>query len=237
MFGAGIYALARANFRRKLELERVRTRIATDLHDDIGASLTRIAMLSEVTQRQHGGVTPASAKRLTQIADDARTLVDSMSDIVWAIDPRRDDFLSVVERVRSFAVDTLGAAGVRWQMSVAPQLEAQRLTPEQRRALYLIFKEAINNIARHADCRHASCQITFEHAMLVAVIEDDGCGLHTEKTGNGRGGRGLVNMKARAAEIGGQLEFEPRAGGGTRLKLMLPLRADSMNMFLRPRHR
>lgn len=230
LFGAGVYAVARARFLRKLELERVRTRIATDLHDDIGASLTRIAMLSEVTQRENGG-----AQRLTQIADDARTLVDSMSDIVWAIDPRRDDFLSVVERVRSFAADTLGTMGVRWKLTVAPQLEGQRLTPEQRRALYLIFKEAISNIARHADCRHVSCHITLENNALAAVVEDDGRGLETARAVNGRGGRGLSNMRTRAAEIGGNLEIVPRAGGGTRLTLKLPLRADSMNMFLLPR--
>jgi ligand-binding sensor domain-containing protein/two-component sensor histidine kinase len=237
LFGAGVYWAARAGFLRKLELERVRTHIATDLHDDIGASLTRIAMLSEVAKRQDGGAEPASAKRLTQIADEARTVVDGMSDIVWAIDPQRDDFLSVVERVRSFAADTLGATGVRWQMSVAPQLAGQRLTPEQRRALYLIFKEAVSNIARHADCRHASCQITFEHATLVALIEDDGRGLPSARDANGRGGRGLPNMKARAAALGGQLEIGARTDGGTRLRLTLPLRADSMNMFVRRRRR
>ncbi|MDQ3745598.1 MAG: histidine kinase, partial [Acidobacteriota bacterium] len=231
LFGAGVYSVARASFRRKLELERVRTRIATDLHDDIGASLTRIAMLSEVAQREGGGATRPAAHRLTRIADDARTLVDSMSDIVWAIDPRRDDFRSVVERVRSFAADTLGAAGVRWHLRVAPQLAAHRLTPEQRRALYLIFKEAISNAARHSNCRHASCEITFEHGTLTAVVEDDGRGLEAgAAAGNGRGGRGLANMSARAAEIGGLLEVGPREGGGTRLRLALPLRADSMNM-------
>jgi ligand-binding sensor domain-containing protein/two-component sensor histidine kinase len=237
LFGAGVYGVARARFLRKLELERVRTRIASDLHDDIGASLVRIAMLSEVAKRQDGGVRPASARRLTQIADEARTLVDSMSDIVWAIDPRRDDFLSVVERVRSFAADTLGEAGVRWQMSAAPQLAGQRLTPEQRRALYLIFKEAINNIARHAACHQASCRITFEHATLVALVEDDGRGLPSERDDNGRGGRGLPSMKARAAALGGQLEIESRTTGGTCLRLTLPLRADSMNMLLRRRRR
>jgi signal transduction histidine kinase/ligand-binding sensor domain-containing protein len=237
LFGASVYAITRASFRRTLELERVRTRIATDLHDDIGASLTRIAMLSEVAQRQGNGAQPAATNRLAQIADDARTLVDSMSDIVWAIDPRRDDFLSVVERVRSFAADTLGAAGVRWQITVAPQLAGQRLTPEQRRALYLIFKEALSNIARHASCRHASCRIAFEHSALVAFIEDDGRGLPPEPLHNGRGGRGLPNMKARAAALGGRLEVATRPGGGTRLHLSLPLRAGSMNMFLRRRHR
>lgn len=232
LFGAGVYTVARAVYLRKLELERVRTRIASDLHDDIGASLTRISMLSEVTRRQSDGSDSATAHRLKQIAEDARGVIDSMSDIVWAIDPRRDDLASVFERVRSFASDTLGATGVRWHLTAAPQLERHHLTPEQRRALYLIFKEAVSNIARHADCRTASCEITVERHELVAVVEDDGRGLPLEQTEGGRGGRGLANMRARAAELGGRLEVESRPGAGTRLRLRLPLRAD-MNMLLR----
>jgi signal transduction histidine kinase/streptogramin lyase len=235
LFGAVVYALVRAVYLRKLELERIRTRIASDLHDDIGASLTRIAMLSEVAKRQDGDGSSGAAHRLTQIAENARAVIDSMSDIVWAIDPRRDDFASVVERVRSFAADTLGASGVRWQMTVAPQLQHQHLTPEQRRALYMIFKEAVSNIARHADCRRASCDITFEHHALVALIEDDGRGLHAETQGNGRGGRGLSNMRARASGIGGRLEIESGPGAGTRLRLVLPLARTDMNMLLRLR--
>lgn len=232
LFGAGVYTVARAVYRRRLELERVRTRIASDLHDDIGASLTRISMLSEVARRQNGGADSDTAHRLTQIAEDARGVIDSMSDIVWAIDPRRDDLASVFERVRSFASDTLGAAGVRWHLTAAPQLERHHLTPEQRRALYLIFKEAVSNIARHADCRNASCEITVAHQELIAVVEDDGRGLPLEQQVGGRGGRGLANMRARAAELGGSLEIESRPGAGTRLRLRLPLRAD-MNMLLR----
>jgi ligand-binding sensor domain-containing protein/two-component sensor histidine kinase len=231
LFGAGVYTVARAVYLRKLELERVRTRIASDLHDDIGASLTRISMLSEVARRQNGGADSDTSHRLTQIAEDARGVIDSMSDIVWAIDPRRDDLASVFERVRSFASDCFGAAGVRWHLTAAPQLERHHLTPEQRRALYLIFKEAVSNIARHADCRNASCTITVEHQELIAVVEDDGRGLPLEQPEGGRGGRGLANMRARAAELGGRLEVESRPGAGTRLRLRLPLRSD-MNMLL-----
>lgn len=232
LFGAGVYTVVRAVYLRKLELERVRTRIASDLHDDIGASLTRISMLSEVARRQGSNAGSDGARRLKQIAEDARGVIDSMSDIVWAIDPRRDDLASVFDRVRSFASDTLGAAGVRWHLTAAPQLERRHLTPEQRRALYLIFKEAVTNIARHADCRNASCVITVERQELVAVIEDDGRGLPEKRQEAGLGGRGLANMRARASELGGRLEVESRPGAGTRLRLTLPLRAD-MNMLLR----
>ena len=125
LFGAGVYTVARAVYLRKLELERVRTRIASDLHDDIGASLTRISMLSEVARRQNGGSDSDTAHRLTQIAEDARGVIDSMSDIVWAIDPRRDDLASVFERVRSFASDMLGRDG----RALAPHGGAAARTP------------------------------------------------------------------------------------------------------------
>ncbi|HUQ33652.1 MAG TPA: two-component regulator propeller domain-containing protein, partial [Pyrinomonadaceae bacterium] len=106
-----VYTTYRDRVRRLIELERVRTRIATDLHDDIGASLSRMAILSEVVKHQTGGNGNESSGLLTEIADSARGLVDSMSDIVWSIDPRRDDLQSVVRRIRQFASDVLEAQG------------------------------------------------------------------------------------------------------------------------------
>ena len=147
-----IYASYRYRLTKLLEIERTRTRIATDLHDDIGASLSRIAMLSEVVKRQSDRANPTSVKRLTQIADNARDLVDSMSDIVWSIDPRRDSLSSVLARVRSFAADTLGECGVKWTLEVSPELGEIYLSSEKRRGLYLILKEAIINIA-------ATCEV------------------------------------------------------------------------------
>src|SRR5581483_8275915 len=103
--GAAVYFGHRYHIARVVEIERVRTRIATDLHDDIGASLSRMAILSEVVKQQNGANQEQSVRMLTDIADSARGLVDSMSDIVWSIDPRRDDLKHVITRARQFAAD------------------------------------------------------------------------------------------------------------------------------------
>jgi two-component sensor histidine kinase len=223
-----IYFTYRFRVRRLVELERVRTRIATDLHDDIGASLSRMAILSEVVKRQTGSNGEQSSAMLTEIADSARGLVDSMSDIVWSIDPRRDDLRNVVQRVRQFASDVLEARGIEWDFRVPEELNRVRLDPEQRRHLYLIFKEAINNIARHADARRVSLYIGFDSRNLLCEIKDDGRGFVPKASGeeasNGRGGHGLPNMQSRAREIGGRLEINSKAGTGTQLKLIAPLR-------------
>jgi signal transduction histidine kinase/ligand-binding sensor domain-containing protein len=230
-----VYYLLYLRFQRRLELEKVRTRIATDLHDDIGASLSRISMLSEIVKHQNGITNPESAKRLTRIASEARGLVDSMSDIVWAINPRRDSIENVVDRVCSFAADTLGSKNVHWTVKTPSELKHLRLSAEQKRNLYLIFKEAINNSARHSNCQNASLKIHLERGKLIAEIFDDGKGFATENqtNENSRGGRGLENMQTRAKEIGGQLRIESKTNHGTRIILVLPIKTYRINGWLR----
>jgi len=222
------YALYSYRLARLIALERVRMRIATDLHDDIGASLSRIAILSEVVKQQTGSLNLQTHRALTEIADSARGLVDAMSDIVWSIDPRRDDLKNLVMRVRQFAADVLEVQGVEWDFTVPPRLERIKLAPEQRRHLFLIFKEALNNIARHAHCATAALSVSMTHHQLLAEIRDDGRGLAgqppNDPATNGRGGNGLRNMQARAAELGGRLEIASAPGQGTRLRLTIPLR-------------
>ncbi len=225
------YAAFRYRLARLLEIERVRTRIATDLHDDIGAGLSRMAVLSEVVKRQTQADHRESVDMLTDIADSARGLVDSMSDIVWSIDPRKDDLNNVASRIRQFASDVLEAGGIDWEFKASEEIGKIKLPPEQRRHLYLIFKEAINNVARHSGCRTVSLEIALSHDRLVASIRDDGRGFASQLDDgtpmNGRGGNGLRNMQSRALELGGQLDIASSPGRGTQLTLVMPLRGHS----------
>lgn len=241
---AGYYAY-RLRVKRLVEIERVRTRIATDLHDDIGASLSRVAILSEVVKQQgmqpatreqvgqngHNGHSAQSAQMLTEIADSARGLVDSMSDIVWSIDPRRDDLSHVIARARQFAADVLDAQGIAWQFTAPPEIEKTKLDPEQRRHLFLILKESLNNIARHSGCQTVAIKLSASGHQLRAEISDDGLGFTPQPAGlpaavlpKSRGGNGLGNMQARAAELGGDLRIDSAPGRGTRLSLTIPLK-------------
>lgn len=229
LIGLTVYAADRYRVARLLELERVRTRIATDLHDDIGASLSRVAVLSEVVKRQTEVDHQESADMLSEIADSARGLVDSMSDIVWSIDPRKDDLKNVVSRIRQFASDVLEARAIDLEFRVPEEMADVKLGPEQRRHLFLILKEAVNNAARHSQCGSVSFDISLSNDRLVAEIRDDGRGFNLEAAERapliGRGGNGLGNMQARAAEIGGRLNIVSSPGAGTRLTLVVPLRA------------
>ncbi len=217
----GVY---RARVARFVELERVRTRIAADLHDDIGATLSRMAILSEVVKREVAVQSENATRRLNEIADSARQLTASMSDIVWAVDPARDDLTSLIARVRQFAGEVLEARRIGWTFDVPDEPDGIELSPELRREVLLVFKEALNNAVRHAGCRTVQLSIRLVHRALVAEIRDDGSGV-TEPASDPAtaGGRGLRNMRERAERLGGRLDLVSAPGEGTRVTMTLPM--------------
>lgn len=209
----------RSRLERHLAIERVRSRIATDLHDDIGASLSRIAMMSEVLKIQPGSENVESSRMLGEIADTARGLVEEMSDIVWSIDPRRDTLGDLVARLRAFGFGVLEPRGIGWTFEAPEAALSRRLSPDQRRQLYLILKEALHNVARHSQAAHASVRIGFDGRSLVVMIEDDGRGYSP----GGPQGLGIRSMRERAGLLRGELDVEARPAGGTRVSLRFPL--------------
>jgi signal transduction histidine kinase len=211
-----LYSLHRNRLSHVVQLERIRTRIATDLHDDIGASLSQIAVVSEVLSKR-GGAEDELREPLSQIATDSRELVASMSDLVWAIDPRRDHLHDLVQRMRRFSSDMFTARNIKFRFS-APAGDL-RLSVDQRRQIFLIFKEGVNNIVRHANCTEAEITLTFEANTLVLRIHDSGRGLDLSQATDGNG---LSGMRARAEALGGAVEI---TGGhcGTDVTLRIPL--------------
>jgi signal transduction histidine kinase len=226
--GLAGYTLYRHRLGHVLELERVRTRIATDLHDDIGTSLSGMAFLSEAVKQQIGDSHSQASEMAGEVAATARGLADALGDVVWSIDPRRGDLGNLIMHVRWFASRVLEAQGIAWRFQAPPEPEKVKLAPEQRRHLLLIFKEAINNIARHSGCASVTLAIGMAGHRLEAEIEDDGRGFDPrpgpEPHDAPAGGNGLGNMRLRAAQLGGHLDIESAAGRGTRLKLTAPLK-------------
>ena len=218
------YALDHARAARRLAVERVRTRIASDLHDDIGASLSRVAVLIEVLKRKAG---PEHARRLGDVADLARELVGSMSDIVWATDPKRDDLASVVRRLRTFGSDVLEGVGIAFDCRVAGDLERVKVGPDTRRRVYLILKESLSNVAQHSGAANARLSFWTEGRFLLAELRDDGRGMPSDgarSSGLAHGTvHGIPSMKERAESGGGSLEIESAPGGGTAVLLKMPL--------------
>jgi signal transduction histidine kinase/ligand-binding sensor domain-containing protein len=220
-------ALQRAREERLRELERVRTRIATDLHDDIGSSLTQIVILSEVAQQRLNGNDEPLAEPLAKITNVSNELVEAMSDIVWAINPKKDHLSDLVQRMRRFASDIFSACQIHFSLR-APQTEGDvQLGANVRRELFLIFKESVNNIAKHSGCTEAQIEFYSEAGSLVLKLSDNGKGFDVETVSAGtrysKGGNGLVSMKRRAEDLGGSFEINSGPGEGTRTTLRVPL--------------
>jgi signal transduction histidine kinase len=225
-------ALARIGFRARvrqlLAVERVRTRIASDLHDEVGAGLTRISFLGELARHRVESAPAAAGAMLEEIGTEARELAEATSDIVWAVDPRKDDLGSLVLRLRRFAADLLASQGTELVFEAPPDAAAMALAPEVRRVLYLVLKEAIHNAAKHAGARSVAVRIVARGHEVLAEVRDDGRGFDAsqEAAAEEAGRRGLVGMRERTAAVGGALVVES-APGGTALALRLPLRGAS----------
>ena len=220
---ATVYALYRYRVNQIIKLERVRTRIATDLHDDIGSSLSKIAILSEVVQRN-----PKASEPLEIIANTSREMVDSMSDIVWAINPERDNLSDLIQRMRRFAEDILDAQDIGYQFIVPEHIRELALGADVRRDVYLIFKECVNNLAKYAEASEAIIKVKLETNHLLIEIADNGRGFDAEHklnggAANGFGGNGLKNIRRRAENFDGAIQIESAIGAGTRIVLQIPV--------------
>ncbi len=219
----------RQSLRRAIAMERVRTRLATDLHDDVGSSLARISILSEVGRRDLDP-TGEPARLFGEIGETSRSVIDALGDAIWSIDPRRDDLQSLGDRLRHFAGDLLEARGMTFRLELPPEAPALDVPPEPRRQLFLLLKEAVTNAARHSKATAVSVVFRLVGRVLEVAIADDGAGFDPAAWlgGPDEEGRGLLNMQARAAALGGKLEVETAPGRGTRLVirgLPLPLSA------------
>jgi ligand-binding sensor domain-containing protein/two-component sensor histidine kinase len=202
-----------------LELERVRTRIATDLHDDIGSTLSQIAILSEVAQRRTNGQSPDVAGPLADIASISREVVESMSDIVWTIDPERDHLRALSRRMRRFATDVLTSRDIQLRFEAAGGEDVQ-LDPDVQRQFLLVLKEAVHNIVRHSRCSEAEIVFRVEPGLLRLHVWDNGNGFNQETTDRGQG---LRSMRQRAERLGGQIHVASSPEHGTSIDLRVPL--------------
>ncbi len=218
--GLLIEAVHRYRAARLLELERVRTRIASDLHDDIGSNLSLIAGLSEMLGQQTRRIAPQIAEQLAMIAAVSRKSVDAMSDIVWMTNPKKDNLSDLTQRMRRFASDALIARNVELRF-YAPGAEADiKLGAELRREVFLIFKEAINNTARHAGCAVTEVSLLIDGGAINLKLSDDGCGFDPSRASEGQG---MMSMRLRAERLGGKLSVTSQPGAGATVTLIAPL--------------
>jgi signal transduction histidine kinase/ligand-binding sensor domain-containing protein len=208
---------------RQRAVERERARIAKDIHDDLGASLTRISLLSESVSPEHHGW-PQAMDALGQIFRTSRELVQAMDEIVWAVNPKHDTLDSLANYMASYAQDFLDAADIRCRLDLPVDLPGWQVTAEARHNLFLSFKEALNNAVKHSGATQVSIGLrTLGHGFAI-TITDDGKGFTPGEVvptkGRASSGNGLANMRQRLKEIGGRCEVESK-GRGTTIRLVL----------------
>jgi ligand-binding sensor domain-containing protein/signal transduction histidine kinase len=204
---------------RQHAVERERSRIAQDIHDDLGASLTRIAMLSQPTPDQLGKPLQ-TATVLSQIYATARDVTRALDEIVWAVDPRHDTLDSLAGYMGNYAQDLLGSARIRCRLDFPVDLPAWPITAEVRHNLFLAFKEALNNTVRHAAATEVRISLSLRPDAFVLAVTDNGRGLGERPSGLNEPGRiaaghGLPNLERRLARIGGHCEISSGAREGT----------------------
>jgi PAS domain S-box-containing protein len=222
-------ALQKAREEKFRELERVRARIATDLHDDIGSSLTQIAVLTEVARGQAINLQAENLSTpLERIKNVSKELVAVMSDVVWAINPQKDFLHDLVQRMRRFASDVFTTRGIKFEF-IAPEIEGSlQLGANIRREVFAIFKESVNNAVKYSECTAARAEFRIEESRLILKISDNGKGFDTDVVLSGdfkpeMGGNGLINMRKRARDLGGECRIESETGNGTVINLIVPL--------------
>ncbi len=231
LVGGGVWFDTRRRMRRKVEraerqraVERERARIAKDIHDDLGASLTRITMLCQ-TARADLDQPQQAAEDLDRIYATARELTRTMDEIVWAVNPQHDTLDSLATYLGRFAQDYLRVAGIRCRLDVPVHLPAWPLTAEVRHNLFLAFKEALHNVVKHAGAAEARISLTLEAGGFRLTVEDDGRGFAREngaappssELDRAASGNGLANMQRRLAEVQGRCEVRSQPGKGTKV--------------------
>jgi signal transduction histidine kinase/ligand-binding sensor domain-containing protein len=204
---------------KQAALDKERSRIAKDIHDDLGGSLTQIKLLFELTQRHRAA--PDKVESFGQEGLAAtRQIIKSMDEIVWAVNPRNDSLPSLIEYLGQFAIEFLARAGIRCRVDLPDHPVAWAVSPEARHNLFLVVKEALNNVIRHAGATEVWLRIAATETVLTILIEDNGHGF--ENKAADEFADGLPNMNQRMAEIGGRAHVESVANQGTRISLNFP---------------
>jgi signal transduction histidine kinase len=202
--------------------DNIRSQIARDLHDDLGATLSGVAMLSQAAKRQLKEKDGQLTELLDLISVNSQRTVSTIRDIIWTTRPMNDSLESIIIKMKIFASEMLEAS--QYEFYVADNLKDYKLPSNQQYNFYLVFKEAINNIAKYANAKHVWIEIFKNNQQLCLCIKDDGIGFDTEAAK--ACGNGLFNMEKRVEELDGSLTIQSIPAKGTTIELTLPLAAD-----------
>ncbi|MES2516941.1 MAG: ATP-binding protein [Bacteroidota bacterium] len=220
LFLAGFfYALYRFRYEQLLKLQHVREKISRDLHDEVGSTMSGISILGAIIQQKM----PDNLLIRTfteRIVEDSRRVGDTLDDIVWSVKPQNDHLDQLLIRMKRFASDLFDAEDIKYQFDLPEFTDKVKLSMDERYDIYLIYKEAVNNLVKYAKCTEVNVKIEIRKGSLLMQIKDNGIGfnpnLQTERNG-------IRNMRSRTENLGGQIDIFSEIGQGTDIQLEIPL--------------
>lgn len=215
------YYIYLLRMRRRNEREIIRFRIARDLHDDMGSTLSTINILSSMAKSKLHTDEMKASEYINKISDNSQRMMEAMDDIVWAIKPDNDSMQKLIARMREFSTSVLEAKDIEINFVVDDTVSEVKLDMEQRRDFFLVFKEAVNNAAKYSGCRQVIIQVASKQNRLVLTVKDDGVGFNVSTADSGNG---LGNMQKRADILKGRLQLQSKPGEGTTVTLNIPVK-------------
>jgi len=218
-----VYSFYRYRLKQALKLYTLRNNIARDLHDEIGSTLSSISLYGESAKMMINEDHPLNSV-LSKISNSTNNMMESMSDIVWAINSRNDQFDNIINRMNAFTYQVMDAKGCNIYFETGNGSKDPELDMEQRKNLYLLYKEIINNAARHAACENLWVSVLSDAHYLTLKVKDDGKGFNINEAGlHGMGGNGLLNMKKRALDLKASIHITSSPGMGSEIELKMNL--------------
>ena len=214
-----IHYVYRLRINRILAVEKVRQKVARDLHDDMGSTLSTINILSSMAKNKILIDPVKVSEYIGKISDNSSRMMEAMDDIVWNINPANDDMQKTIARMREFATNVLEAKDIEFWFTFDENINNVRLNMEQRRDVFLIFKEAINNAAKYSHCNRVVASFSQTGKKIHLTIADDGEGFDLDNADNGNG---LKNMQRRARHLNGEIHFTTEHLKGTSILLIFP---------------
>ncbi|TDH28051.1 hypothetical protein EXU57_06200 [Segetibacter sp. 3557_3] len=212
------YAIHDMRVNKLLAVEQIRNRVARDLHDDMGSTLSTINILSSMAKTKMTTDAVKTAEYLSKISDNSQRMMEAMDDIVWSIKPTNDSMQKIIARMREFATSVLEAKDIELQFTTDEDVYDVKLNMEARRDFFLVFKEAVNNAAKYSHASRVTVKLALKNKKLTMLVEDNGKGFDVPKAD---GGNGLGNMQKRAEAMNGTIDIESRPGNGTQVKVSI----------------
>ncbi|MCH7964057.1 MAG: hypothetical protein IH852_08975 [Bacteroidetes bacterium] len=210
LLGTILYYLSTNRIKHQLAIEKLKTKLAADLHDNVGASLTEISILSEVAVQKSNGA--GKPKELKNISEIARQLIDTMSDIVFVVNPERDSLYDLIIKLKDSYNDFLNSVGISFKVKNIDRTNDIKLPMDYKQNLLLIFKEGINNSIKHSKCSKIILEANIRGDVIEMILSDDGSGFDQKNMSHGNG---LRNMESRAKKIGGRMKWYSSQNTGT----------------------